>query len=80
MKTEIIERDKKIQEREQTIKTLELGIKSLQDEIVALKTPAPTPKKPLNNRAKKEVVNILPQVEESPSVSAAPEKQPTDDF
>ena len=66
MKNEIIERDKKIQ--------------SLQDEIASLKTPVSTPKKPLNNRVKKEV-NTLPQVEEkSPSVLQILEKQPTDDF
>ena len=67
MKNEIIERDKKIQ--------------SLQNELTALKAPAPTPKKPLNNRGKKETVNTLPQVEEkSPSVLQILEKQPTDDF
>ena len=66
MKNEIIERDKKIQ--------------SLQDEITALRTPVSTPKKPLNNRVKKEI-NTLPQVEEkSPSVLQILEKQPADDF
>lgn len=64
MKNEIIERDKIIQ--------------ALQDKLTALKTPSP--KKPLNNRVKKEVINTLPQVKESPSVSKPPEKQPTDDF
>lgn len=74
MKNEVIERDKKIAE-------LNGQIQSLQDEITTLKTPAPTPKKPLNNRVKKETVNTLPQVKEkSPSVLQILEKQPTDDF
>lgn len=67
MKNEIIERDKKIQ--------------SLEDELAALKAPVSTPKKPLNNRVKKETVNTLPKVEDkSPSVLQILEKQPTDDF
>lgn len=64
MKNEIIERDK--------------TIKSLQDEIAILKTPLP--KKALNNKVKKETINTLPQVKESPSVLEILEKPTTDDF
>ena len=78
MKNEIIERDNKIQSLQEALQASQQLIQSLQNEIAELKTP--TPKKPLNNRVKKEVINTLPQVKESPSVSKPPEKQPTDDF
>ena len=74
MKNEVIERDKKLAE-------LNTQIQSLQEEITILKTPISTPKKPLNNKVKKETVNTLPKVEDkSPSVLQILEKQPTDDF
>ena len=71
MKNEIIERDK-------TIQSLQQNVKSLENELVTLKTPLP--KKALNNKVKKETINTLPQVKESPSVLEILEKPTTDDF